>query len=248
MTKGIIDKKFLDKNGNLLPELKKFNWGAFFLPWIWGIFNKTFITLIALLVQFIPIINFFGIFLCIWFGIKGNEWALKNKEWKSVEHFQKVQKRWAIGGLIIFFIAVVGLITSMVISVLLLDTNQKIYKVSFNSAANTLQNAINAEGANIDMSSGESLAAVIAKNMPEKYMPNLNGNKIDTYGGSMVYIFDCQTSTKCIITVDANGIKAPNELTKSASKLKDRAEFILVKKEDNKYKLKKPEWLNKTSK
>lgn len=29
--KGAIDKNFLDENGNLLPELKRFNWGAFFL-------------------------------------------------------------------------------------------------------------------------------------------------------------------------------------------------------------------------
>lgn len=40
MANGFIDDKFLDENGKLLPELKRFNWGAFFLTWIWGIGNK----------------------------------------------------------------------------------------------------------------------------------------------------------------------------------------------------------------
>ena len=82
---------------------KKFNWGAFFFNFIWGIFNNTFITLIVIPVAFIPII---GGILCfglqIWFGIMGNKWAWQNKQWKSVEHFHQVQKRWAIATAVLF--------------------------------------------------------------------------------------------------------------------------------------------------
>ena len=37
--------------GNEIPrEVKRFNWGAFFFSWIWGLFNKSYLTLIALAV------------------------------------------------------------------------------------------------------------------------------------------------------------------------------------------------------
>ena len=82
---------------------KKFNWGAFLLTWIWGLFNNTYITLIALPISFIP--KFGGLlvfFLAIYFGIKGNKWALKNKKFKSELSFMKNQKIIAIIGLMIY--------------------------------------------------------------------------------------------------------------------------------------------------
>ena len=42
------------KNSTLPPEIKGWNWGAFFLNWIWGIGNSTFIALL----MFVPIVNF----------------------------------------------------------------------------------------------------------------------------------------------------------------------------------------------
>ena len=52
---------------------KKFNWGAFLLTWIWGLFNNTYITLIALPIAFIPkFASLLGFLLAIYFGIKGN--------------------------------------------------------------------------------------------------------------------------------------------------------------------------------
>lgn len=80
---------------------KKFNWGAFLLNWIWGLGNRTYITLILFLLGFIPFLGIVAIFGCqIWFGIKGNEWAWQNKRWNSIEHFHEVQKKWAIAGII----------------------------------------------------------------------------------------------------------------------------------------------------
>ena len=80
---------------------KGWNWGAFFLNWIWGIGNKTYIALL----MFIPFVNIVMLFML---GAKGNEWAWKNREWESVEQFKKVQKAWAVWGFILFLIGVAG--------------------------------------------------------------------------------------------------------------------------------------------
>ncbi len=92
----------------LPPELQKFNWGAFLLSWIWGIGNNSYITMWAFLAAVLVYIPFIGPFiplaLCIWFGTQGNQWAWQNREWNSVEHFNEVQKKWAIGGAIAFVV------------------------------------------------------------------------------------------------------------------------------------------------
>ena len=102
----------------------KFNWGAFLLTWIWGLGNKTYITLLILLtivLAFIPLMNLVAgiaqLALSIWFGIKGNEWAWKNKKFASVEAFHEYQKKWAIAGTILAVLVIlfVILITFIVI-------------------------------------------------------------------------------------------------------------------------------------
>lgn len=75
-------------------ELKRFNWGAFWGTWIWGLFNKTYITLWSIPLFFTPAFFSWAV-VC---GIKGNEWAFKNKnvEADEVEEFQRGQKHQAI--------------------------------------------------------------------------------------------------------------------------------------------------------
>lgn len=87
---------------NIKSLKKKFNWGAFFLGWIWGLFNRSYITLIQLPVVFIPKIGgLISLGLAIFFGIKGNEWALKNKNFKSSFAFIKYQKILSIIGFLL---------------------------------------------------------------------------------------------------------------------------------------------------
>ena len=74
--------------------------GSLFLTWIWGIFNNSFIAFLVL----VPFLSIVWCFVC---GYKGNEWAWNNKEWKSVEHFHKAQKKWARAGIIVFIITLV---------------------------------------------------------------------------------------------------------------------------------------------
>ena len=77
------------------PEIDRWNWGAFFLSWIWGIGNGTPIALLAL----VPLVGFVMLFVL---GARGSRWAWRNKRWDSVEHFKRVQRKWAISGLIIW--------------------------------------------------------------------------------------------------------------------------------------------------
>jgi len=76
-------------------EINRWNWGAFLLSWIWGIGNQTYIALLAL----IPVVGVVMIFVL---GAKGSAWAWRNGRWDSVEHFKRVQRRWAIAGIAVW--------------------------------------------------------------------------------------------------------------------------------------------------
>jgi hypothetical protein len=96
----------LNQPAEIPPELDRWNWGAFFLNWIWGIGNSTFIALLAL----VPFVNIVMIFVL---GARGSRWAWRNRYWRDAEHFRKTQRNWAIAGLIIwvlFFGAAAGMI------------------------------------------------------------------------------------------------------------------------------------------
>lgn len=95
-------------NGPFPTELNHWNWGAFFLTWIWSVGNKTWIGLLAL---FGPLAFIMAIVL----GIKGNEWAWQNRKFESVEQFKNVQRTWARIGLILFVIPIVGILLAMVL-------------------------------------------------------------------------------------------------------------------------------------
>jgi hypothetical protein len=88
--------------GIVVPEdVKGWSWGAFLLNWVWAIGNRTWIGLLA----FLPYIGFV---VAIVLGMKGREWAWRNKRWESFEHFQTVQKRWSFWG--VFLVLGIGLL------------------------------------------------------------------------------------------------------------------------------------------
>ena len=86
------------------PEIRRWNWGAFLLNWIWGIGNDTYIALLSL----IPLVNIVMPFVL---GAKGSEWAWRNRRWRDVAHFKRVQRNWAIAGVAFFggFLALIAL-------------------------------------------------------------------------------------------------------------------------------------------
>ncbi len=83
------------KAAEIPAELDRWNWGAFFLNWIWGIGNSTYIALL----MFVPIVNVVMIFVL---GAKGSKWAWRNRLWRDAEHFRKTQRKWAIAGLVVW--------------------------------------------------------------------------------------------------------------------------------------------------
>ena len=92
----------------------RFNWGAFFLTWIWAIANRSLnrVTVMLLIFCLIP---YFGILsaigLAFYSGMTGDRRAWTNKSWKDRDHFLKVQKRWAVIGLSQLVLGVAFLLT-----------------------------------------------------------------------------------------------------------------------------------------
>jgi len=84
-------------------EVKGWSWAGFGLTWIWGVFNGVLISLLAL-------IPFFAFVWAIVLGIKGREWAWRNKKWNSVEDFKNTQRPWDIAGIVLFAIWVVAIV------------------------------------------------------------------------------------------------------------------------------------------
>lgn len=91
----MLDQR-VDIDPKVVPaEIDRWNWGAFLLNWIWGVGNGTFIALLTL-------IPFFGLIMPFVLGAKGSGLAWRNGRWDSVEHFKRVQRLWAIWGVVIW--------------------------------------------------------------------------------------------------------------------------------------------------
>ena len=82
---------------NTLEASRGWNWGAFFLTWIWGLSNGVTQSLWAL----VPIWGFIYSFVL---GAKGNQWAWEGREWDSIEQFRASQRKWAIWGFVTFVV------------------------------------------------------------------------------------------------------------------------------------------------
>jgi hypothetical protein len=104
------------------PEIDRWNWGAFLLNWIWGIGNNTFIALL----MFVPLVNLVMPFVL---GVKGSAWAWRNKRWESVDHFRRVQRIWAIAG-VIFLIAAIAGGVAIWFSVMAILKNSEAYQMA----------------------------------------------------------------------------------------------------------------------
>jgi hypothetical protein len=118
----MADQTLRDEQQPIPNEIDRWNWGAFLLHWIWGIGNNTYIALLV----FIP---FFGILIMPFvLGAKGSVWAWRNGRWDSVAHFKRVQRLWAIWGVIIW-VATIGLFGAIFGGTTLLLKNSDAYKL-----------------------------------------------------------------------------------------------------------------------
>jgi len=93
--------------GHGIPEgIKGWSWGAFLFNWLWAIGNKTWIGLLTL----VPFVGFIMMFIL---GVKGREWAWRNKKWDNIEHFQRVQRKWSLWGIIVVGVYLLAVIAAI---------------------------------------------------------------------------------------------------------------------------------------
>ena len=103
-------------------EIDRWNWGAFFLNWIWGIGNNTYIAFLV----FVPLVNMVMPFVL---GAKGSAWAWRNKRWESVEHFKTIQRRWAAWGGI-FWVCMVAAMVALFFWIMSLLKSSEAYQMA----------------------------------------------------------------------------------------------------------------------
>lgn len=79
------------------------NWGGCTLGCLWAFaMNLPFWGILALLSS---LCGPLALAVSVVLGLKGNEWAWKNRRWQSVEHFRKVQRIWATVGISLTIVA-----------------------------------------------------------------------------------------------------------------------------------------------
>jgi cytochrome oxidase complex assembly protein 1 len=110
------------KSAVVPAEIDRWNWGAFLLNWIWGIGNDTYIALL----MFVPGVNLVMLFVL---GFKGNTWAWRNKRWIDIEHFKRVQRKWAIWGAIVW-VGLIGFYVALFLLFLTLFKHAEAYQMA----------------------------------------------------------------------------------------------------------------------
>lgn len=88
------------KGAEVPRQIKGWNWAAFLVTPIWGIFSG--VPLAALMFAiYLPVFPGFLKFIALmagslYLGFRGNELAWRGKKWRSVKHFKAVQQRWLV--------------------------------------------------------------------------------------------------------------------------------------------------------
>lgn len=91
-----------------LPYMTGWNWGGFLLSWIWALGHEQItsgvIILVASMIPGLGTIVRWG--FKIYFGLKGNELAWRNRRFDTISQFQDTQRAWTYWGAAIFGISI----------------------------------------------------------------------------------------------------------------------------------------------
>ncbi len=103
------------------PFLKKWNWGAFLLNWIWAFGHGLAIWgVIGLLAWFVPLIGHLAVLgIAIYLGVRGSELAWQTGRYPSIEVLKEAERVWTKWAVIILIISIVlaSLITAFGIAI-----------------------------------------------------------------------------------------------------------------------------------
>ena len=101
----------------LLEQVTGWNWGAFFLNWIWAFAHRLpGWAIVILVVGFIPYVGIVNLGLAIYLGVKGSELAWERRPFRDLEDFQACQRVWRNWGIGVF---VAGIVITVVAAVFL---------------------------------------------------------------------------------------------------------------------------------
>ena len=84
------------------PPAFKWKWGAFMMPFQFGIGTKAYMTLLI----FVPFLNIIWPFVC---GAKGEEWAYVAGCFINDDEFKGAMRTWNRSGKVMFIIFIVGI-------------------------------------------------------------------------------------------------------------------------------------------
>jgi len=106
------------------PQVTRFsgmwNWGAFLLCPFWLLNHGALgLGIGYIIVSFIPFIGIVALGMAIYFGIKGNDWAVQHRTFSSEDQFVAVQNAWRNWGIVIALIGIVlGIIGAILVGIL----------------------------------------------------------------------------------------------------------------------------------
>jgi hypothetical protein len=110
-----------DNNEGYAPFIiKKWNWGAFSLSWVWGICNGIYWPIIIIAFNFVPYIGpFVWLVISIYLGIYGNKlaWSIEKKLDSDYLKFTSIQAKWNLAGIIVFIVVLIFFLGKLYISV-----------------------------------------------------------------------------------------------------------------------------------
>jgi hypothetical protein len=88
------------------------NWGAFLLCPFWLMnHGALWLGIGYLVVSLVPFFGIVALGMAIYFGIKGNDWAVQHRTFASEEQFVAVQNAWRNWGI---FVALIGIVLGII--------------------------------------------------------------------------------------------------------------------------------------
>jgi hypothetical protein len=76
-------------------RLRRFSWSAFTFTWLWGLYHRKPILLLLIPLGLIAQQNsIFLLFINIWIGTQGNQWAWESERFATLEAMEQCENAW----------------------------------------------------------------------------------------------------------------------------------------------------------